>query len=122
VDYAGTFDTNFLTIDPNGEDIQGGTDNLVLRGEREGVVLIYVDSTQGWLPISGINEGTDALEPDNLFSRFFSSSWRRCWRNWRRFRTSWRRRCRRLSYIYSISCTCNSNYSNSRRWWCFRSI
>jgi hypothetical protein len=63
VDYAGTFDTNALTIDPNGEDIEGGTDNLQLTGEREGVVLIYVDSTQGWLPISGINEGTDALEP-----------------------------------------------------------
>jgi hypothetical protein len=63
VDYAGTFDTNALEIDPNGEDIEGGTDNLALTGEREGVVLIYVDSTQGWLPISGINEGTDALEP-----------------------------------------------------------
>jgi hypothetical protein len=25
VDYAGTFDTNALTIDPNGEDIEGGT-------------------------------------------------------------------------------------------------
>jgi hypothetical protein len=34
-----------------------------LTGDREGVVLIYVDSTQGWLPISGINEGTDALAP-----------------------------------------------------------
>jgi hypothetical protein len=63
VDYAGTFDTNALTIDPNGEDIEGGTNSLQLKGEREGVVLIYVDSTQGWLPISGINEGTDALEP-----------------------------------------------------------
>jgi hypothetical protein len=63
VDYAGTFDTNNLTIDPNGEDIEGGTNNLLLTGEREGVVLIYVDSTQGWLAISGINEGTDALEP-----------------------------------------------------------
>jgi hypothetical protein len=63
VDYAGTFDTNALTIDPNGEDIEGGTDNLLLTGEREGVVLLYVDSTQGWLAISGINEGTDALEP-----------------------------------------------------------
>jgi hypothetical protein len=63
VDYAGTFDTNALVIDPNGEDIEGGTDNLQLDGEREGVVLVYVDSTQGWLPISGINEGTDALEP-----------------------------------------------------------
>jgi hypothetical protein len=63
VDYAGTFDTNALVIDPNGEDIEGGTSSLQLDGEREGVVLVYVDSTQGWLPISGINEGTDALEP-----------------------------------------------------------
>jgi hypothetical protein len=63
VDYAGTFDTNFLTIDPNGEDIQGGTDNLVLNGEREGVILTYIDSTQGWIATSGINEGTDALSP-----------------------------------------------------------
>jgi hypothetical protein len=81
VDYAGTFDTNALEIDPNGEDIEGQTNNLVLSGEREGVVLIYVDSTQGWLAISGINEGTDALSPVTLFNRFFSSSWRwRCWR------------------------------------------
>jgi hypothetical protein len=63
VDYAGTFDTNFLTIDPNGEDIEGGTDNLVLSGEREGVILTYIDSTQGWIATSGINEGTDALSP-----------------------------------------------------------
>jgi hypothetical protein len=62
VDYAGTFDTNNLTIDPNGEDIEGGTDNLQLIGEREGVILTYIDSTQGWIATSGINEGTDALE------------------------------------------------------------
>jgi len=63
VDYAGTFDTNALIIDPNGEDIEGGTDNLQLTGEREGVILTYIDSTQGWIATSGINEGTDALEP-----------------------------------------------------------
>jgi hypothetical protein len=63
VDYAGTFDTNALEIDGNGEDIEGSAVNQLLTGEREGVVLVYVDSTQGWLPISGINEGTDALEP-----------------------------------------------------------
>jgi hypothetical protein len=63
VDYAGTFDNNNLTIDPNGEDIEGGTDNLLLTGEREGVILTYIDSTQGWIATSGINEGTDALEP-----------------------------------------------------------
>jgi hypothetical protein len=63
VDYAGTFDTNALTINPNGEDIEGGTDNLQLTGEREGVILTYIDSTQGWIATSGINEGTDALSP-----------------------------------------------------------
>jgi hypothetical protein len=63
VDYAGTFDTNNLIIDPNGEDIEGGTDDLQLAGEREGVILTYIDSTQGWIATSGINEGTDALEP-----------------------------------------------------------
>jgi hypothetical protein len=64
VDYAGTFDTNALTISPNGNKIEGGLFNLQLKGEREGVLLVYIDSTQGWLATSGINEGTDALEPN----------------------------------------------------------
>jgi hypothetical protein len=63
VDYAGTFDTNALVINPNGEDIEGGASNLQLSGEREGVILTYIDSTQGWIATSGINEGTDALSP-----------------------------------------------------------
>ena len=63
VDYAGTFDTNILNISPNGNKIEAGTANLVLTGEREGVLLVYIDSTQGWLATSGINEGTDALSP-----------------------------------------------------------
>jgi hypothetical protein len=63
VDYAGTFDTNALTISPNGNKIEGGTSNLQLTGDREGVSLVYIDSTQGWLATSGINEGTDALSP-----------------------------------------------------------
>ena len=63
VDYAGTFDTYALTINPNGNKIEGGTANLALTGEREGVLLVYADSTQGWLATSGINEGTDALSP-----------------------------------------------------------
>ena len=63
VDYAGTFDTNALLISPNGNKIEGGTSSLQLSGEREGVLLVYIDSTQGWLATSGINEGTDALNP-----------------------------------------------------------
>ena len=63
LDYAGTFDTNALTINPNGNKIEGGTSNLQLSGDREGATLTYIDSTQGWLASSGINEGTDALSP-----------------------------------------------------------
>ena len=61
LDYAGTFDTNALTISPNGNKIEGSTGNHTLNGEREGARLVYIDSTQGWLAYSGINEGTDAL-------------------------------------------------------------
>ena len=63
LDYAGTFDTNALTISPNGNKIEGSTSSHTLNGEREGVRLVYIDSTQGWLATSGINEGTDALSP-----------------------------------------------------------
>jgi len=63
LDYAGTFDTNALTISPNGGKIEGATDNLQLTGEREGARLVYIDTTQGWLAYSGINEGTNALSP-----------------------------------------------------------
>jgi hypothetical protein len=64
VDYAGTFDTNALVISPNGNKIESGTANLTLTGEREGATLVYIDSTQGWLATSGINEGTDVLSPE----------------------------------------------------------
>ena len=61
LDYAGTFDTNNLTVNPNSNKLEGGTLNLILSGDREGVTLTYIDSTQGWLASSGVNEGTDAL-------------------------------------------------------------
>ena len=62
-DYAGTADTNGITINPNGKKIQGSTDNLGIFSEREGVTLTYIDSTQGWLAVSGVNDGTQALAP-----------------------------------------------------------
>ena len=50
VDYAGTFDSNALTIDQNGtEKIAGSTDPLTVSTERAANTLVYVDSTQGWL-------------------------------------------------------------------------
>jgi len=63
VDYAGTFDTNAITLSPNGNKINGSTDTKVLNTEREAVTITYVDSTQGWLASSGVNEGTVSLSP-----------------------------------------------------------
>ena len=63
VDYAGTFDTNAVTIDPNGLKLKGATNNLKASTEREGVTLTYVDITQGWAATSGVNTGSPALSP-----------------------------------------------------------
>jgi hypothetical protein len=50
IDYAGTFDTNNLTIAPNGsEKIQGSAASLTVSVERAGLTLVYTDGTQGWL-------------------------------------------------------------------------
>ncbi len=49
-DYAGTWQTNALTVVPNGTDKIGGTNaNVVLDTEGQSVTFIFVDSTQGWI-------------------------------------------------------------------------
>ena len=52
VDYAGTFDTNNLTIAPDsGEKIQGESADATLTCgvERSGFTLVYSGASQGWL-------------------------------------------------------------------------
>ena len=52
VDYAGTFDTNNLTVTPgSGEKIQGNTADatLTVATERAGFTFAYSGATQGWL-------------------------------------------------------------------------
>ena len=50
VDYAGTFDSNALTVTANGsEKIFGSTDDLTVSTERAAFTLVFTDSTQGWL-------------------------------------------------------------------------
>ena len=49
IDYAGTFDTNNLTVGRNGENIQGSAADLTVATERAGFTLVYTDGTQGWL-------------------------------------------------------------------------
>ena len=49
-DYAGTFDTNNLTLTRNGSDKIGGQAvNATITTEGIAITLVFVDSTQGWL-------------------------------------------------------------------------
>jgi len=51
-DYNNTFDSNSLTISPNGsEKINGGAGIITLNTEGEGLTLVYIDSTVGWRSI-----------------------------------------------------------------------
>jgi len=49
IDYAGTADTNNITIGRNSQPIMGVAENLTVATERAAFTLVYVDSTQGWL-------------------------------------------------------------------------
>ena len=50
MDYAGTWQTNNLTVSPNGSEKIGGVNAaVVLSTEGQSVTFVYVDSTQGWL-------------------------------------------------------------------------
>ena len=65
-DYNNTFDSNSLTVDPNGsEKINGGVagDPVTLETEGQGVTFVYIDSTVGWRSVQ-----------DNQFSQQGSSA------------------------------------------------
>jgi len=49
VDYTNTFQTNNLTISPNGsEKIGGVAEDAVLNTEGQSVTFVYIDGTEGW--------------------------------------------------------------------------
>ena len=49
-DYASTWQTNNVTVVPNGtEKINGVNANAILSTQGQSITLIYVDSTQGWI-------------------------------------------------------------------------
>ena len=49
-DYAGTWQTNALTVVPNGTDKIGSlNENATLNTEGQSVTFVFVDSTQGWI-------------------------------------------------------------------------
>jgi hypothetical protein len=47
-DYAGTFQTNNLTLNRNSSNIVGEASNKVISVEGQSIVLVYGDATQGW--------------------------------------------------------------------------
>jgi hypothetical protein len=49
-DYAGTWQTNNVTVTPNGTDKIGSVNNsVILNTEGQSVTFVFVDSTQGWI-------------------------------------------------------------------------
>jgi hypothetical protein len=58
VDYAGTWATKAVTINPNGGKINNSTSNVFLATNRASIALIYIDATQGWTTYSGFNAST----------------------------------------------------------------
>jgi len=49
-DYAATWQTNNVTVTPNGTDKMGSINgNTILATEGQSVTFVYVDSTQGWI-------------------------------------------------------------------------
>ncbi len=51
-DYAGTAATNNITIGRNGSNIEGSAADAEIKINRQTVTLVYVDGTQGWIPIN----------------------------------------------------------------------
>ena len=56
-DYAGTAGTNNITVGRNGSNFQGGTDDALINTERQSVTFVYVDATQGWVPVNSNDQG-----------------------------------------------------------------
>ena len=51
-DYAGTWQTNNVTVSPNGtEKIGGIASDVTLSTEGQSVTFVYIDGTQGWINV-----------------------------------------------------------------------
>ena len=48
IDTRGTFGSNNLTVERNGNPINTGTSNLTLNNNGQSLTLVYIDSTRGW--------------------------------------------------------------------------
>ena len=65
-DYNNTFDSNSLTVDPNGsEKINGGDAgvSVTLSTEGLGVTFVYIDATVGWRSVQSNEYSTAGITP-----------------------------------------------------------
>jgi len=67
-DYANTADTNQITINRNGSNIDGTADNPVVANEGGSVTLVYADATKGWLTVEA------AQKSDIAFPQFITAT------------------------------------------------
>ena len=70
VDYAATFATYSLTINPNGSKINGSTANALLSTNYTSVIIVYLDSTRGWTTLS-----SSAATPGNPLPTTYTASY-----------------------------------------------
>ena len=63
VDYAGTADTNNITVGRNGSNINGAASDETISKENAGGTFVYVDGTQGWKLTETANLEDIALQP-----------------------------------------------------------
>ena len=63
-DYAATWQTNNVTVTPNGTDKIGGeNENAILDTKGHSVTLVYVDGTQGWINTMDSTSNVRGLPP-----------------------------------------------------------
>src|SRR6056300_719907 len=66
-DYATTFATNNVSINPNGNKIEADTANGVLSTNDQTHTLVYTDSTQGWKIVN--QDTTSAIQPSYISAK-----------------------------------------------------
>ena len=63
-DYTRTFNTNNLTITPNGsEKIGGVAASIYLNVNGQAITLVYVDATEGWINIQNAEDTEEGITP-----------------------------------------------------------
>jgi len=63
-DYTRTFNTNSLTISPNGsEKIGGAVGSLELAVNGQAITLVYVDGTEGWINVQNAEDTEVGVPP-----------------------------------------------------------